>query len=39
MLALIGEPPLLMTRVPMRCSLVMAGCMANIITRGGTRVR
>merc|ERR1719500_1735628 len=29
-----GEPPLLMTRVPMRCSWVMAGCMASIITRG-----
>lgn len=39
MLVLTGEPPLLMTRVPARCSLVTAGFMASIITRGGTRVR
>ena len=39
MLALMGAPPLLTTRVLARCAAVTAGCSASIVTSGGTTVR
>ena len=38
-LALMGEPPLLMTRVPASWAGLTWGLMASIVTSGGTRVR
>ena len=38
-LALMGEPPLLMTRVPASWAGLTWGLIASIVTSGGTRVK